>query len=119
MTGTQEQQAANAAVEPPEDAALRRRIRQLLEEGLQTEVHPRADTPEMVQEVVHRLQEECGDDLQCKLVVAGFTLQPVEHGGMEQACETCMYYLIHRKWCELPELDVPVEPQWSCRLWRI
>jgi hypothetical protein len=26
---------------------------------------------------------------------------------------------VHRRFCELPELMLPVEPQWSCRLWRI
>jgi hypothetical protein len=30
-----------------------------------------------------------------------------------------MYYLIRRRHCALPELDLPVEPDWSCRLWRI
>jgi hypothetical protein len=30
-----------------------------------------------------------------------------------------MYYLLHRKFCELPELALPVEPTWSCKLWRI
>jgi hypothetical protein len=34
-------------------------------------------------------------------------------------CQECMYYLVHRKWCDLPELFVPVEPDWYCRLWRI
>src|SRR5277367_840631 len=53
------------------------------------------------------------------LVIGGFTLEMVEHGGFEQACESCMYYQVHRRWCELPELDLPVEPEWSCRLWRI
>jgi hypothetical protein len=52
-------------------------------------------------------------------VIAGFTLEPIEHGGLEQPCETCMYYVVHRRFCELPELNLPVEPQWSCRLWRI
>ncbi len=31
----------------------------------------------------------------------------------------CIYYLPHRKWCDLPELPVPVEPQWWCRLWKL
>jgi hypothetical protein len=30
-----------------------------------------------------------------------------------------MYFLVHRKWCDLPELSVPVEAEWWCRLWRI
>ncbi|PWR23114.1 hypothetical protein [Zavarzinia compransoris] len=93
-------------------------LRALLAGGLATEVFPRADTSEDVQAVIGRLRR-AGDDPRAKLVIGGFTLDPVEHGGIEQACETCMYYLVHRRWCELPELDLPVEPQWSCRLWRI
>jgi hypothetical protein len=90
----------------------------LLAGGLKTEVFPRADTHEEVLAVIARLRA-AGDDLETKLVVGGFTLHPVEHGGVEQACETCMYYLVHRRFCELPELALPVEPEWSCRLWRI
>lgn len=30
-----------------------------------------------------------------------------------------MYYQVHRKWCNLPELAVPVKPDWWCRLRRI
>ncbi len=98
--------------------ALRREIETKLRAGLDTEVEPRADTHERVQEIITRLRTSDGS-LEVKLVIGGFTLEPIEHGGIEQACETCMYYLVHRKWCELPELDLPVEPQWSCRLWRI
>ncbi len=97
---------------------LRERIRRLLEEGLATRVCPRADTSEAVQELIEELRK-AGSDLEPRLVIAGFTLNPVLHGDIEQACETCMYYLVHRHWCELPELDLPVEPKWSCRLWRI
>lgn len=98
--------------------AIRVEIEELLHGGLHTEVQPRADTHEAVQEIVARLRASDGS-LQQRLVIGGFTLDPIEHGGIEQACETCMYYLVHRRYCELPELAVPVEPRWSCRLWRI
>ncbi len=102
-----------------EDAdAERRQIWSMLSSGLDTEVFPRADTHEEVQAVVKRLQLE-GTDLELKLKIAGFTLEFVEHNEVDQACESCMYYLIRRRHCELPELDLPVEPEWSCRLWRI
>ncbi|MCC7253158.1 hypothetical protein [Hyphomicrobium sp.] len=100
------------------DVQERQEIAALLASGLETEVFPRADTHEGVQEIIARLRRADGD-LKSKLVIAGFTDYPVEHGGIEQPCETCMYYLVHRRYCELPELDCPVEPQWSCRLWRI
>ena len=90
----------------------------MLSSGLPTEALPRADTHEEVLAVIQRLRED-GRDLAGKLTIAGFTLVPVEHEGMMQICRTCMYYQSRRRHCVLPELDLPVEPQWSCRLWRI
>ena len=103
----------------PEDDALRTQIGKMLDDGLETEVWPRAETSEMVNQIVNRLQTEAGDDLKNRLVIGGVTNHTITTEDMEQPCETCMYYLMHRKYCELPELDLPVEPDWSCRLWRI
>ncbi|MGE0022181.1 MAG: hypothetical protein AB7S70_00935 [Hyphomicrobium sp.] len=100
------------------DAQERQKIAALLASGLETEVFPRADTHDEVQAIIARLRAS-GGDLKSRLVIGGFTDYTVEHGGLEQPCETCMYFLVHRRYCELPELDCPVEPQWSCRLWRI
>jgi hypothetical protein len=101
------------------DADIRRgQIRSLLSSGLGTEVYPRADTHEQTQDIVRRLREE-SQDLPTKLIVSGFTLNPVQHHDVTQSCRSCMYYLIRRRHCALPELDMPVEPEWSCRLWRI
>jgi hypothetical protein len=101
-----------------DDAKQREEIRAVLAGGLATEAFPRADTHEQVQEIIARLQQADGN-LTDRLVIGGFTLTPVTHNGVEQACETCMYYKVHRRYCELPELELPVEPEWSCRLWRI
>ncbi|MCG8354404.1 MAG: hypothetical protein MI920_02410 [Kiloniellales bacterium] len=108
-----------AAIESDRDESLRTELEALMRCGLETEAHPRADSHESVQDVVGRLQRTAPDDLQAKLVIAGFTDRPVEVEEIEQACETCMYYLVHRQFCELPELMLPVKPEWSCRLWRI
>lgn len=99
--------------------ATRAEIAKLLSEGLKTEAWPRAETSEDVNEIVNRLQVEAGDNLEKKLVVSGFTDYTVEAEDIEQPCETCMYYKVHAKFCDLPELMLPVEPEWSCRLWRI
>lgn len=99
--------------------ALRRSIAGRLSAGLQTEVWPRAETSEEVNAIVNRLQLEAGDDLDKKLIIAGFTDHTIEAEGMPQPCETCMYYKVHARCCDLPELMLPVEPAWSCRLWRI
>lgn len=106
-----------ADAQETQDTEIREEISALLSGGLQTEVFPRADTHEEVQEIVTRLR--AASSLKDKLVIGGFTLNTIEHGGIEQPCETCMYYLTHRQFCVLPELDVPVEAEWSCRLWRI
>jgi hypothetical protein len=34
-------------------------------------------------------------------------------------CMECINFLVNKKWCNLPELEVPVKPEWYCRLWRI
>ncbi|MBA4326095.1 MAG: hypothetical protein C0426_13990 [Rhodobacter sp.] len=99
--------------------ALRRKIAERLATGLQTEVWPRAGTGEEVNAIVTRLRVEAGDDLDRKLVIAGFTDHTVVAEDMPQPCETCMYYKVHARFCDLPELMLPVEPHWSCRLWRI
>jgi hypothetical protein len=101
-----------------DDDKLREENKWLLADGLETEVFPRADTHEEVQAIVTRLQG-AKHDLKARLVIGGFTLEPIEHEGSGQACETCMYYKVHRRYCELPEFELPVEPEWSCRLWRI
>ncbi|WP_025038315.1 hypothetical protein [Bradyrhizobium sp. DOA9] len=100
------------------DEGLRSEIAGVLASGFATNVFPRADSHEQVQQLVSDLRE-AGNDLKSKLRISGFTLHPVEHGGISQLCETCMYYKVHRRFCELPELNVPVEPDWSCSLWRI
>ena len=56
-------------------------------------------------------------DLKAKLVIAGFTNYP--YGEDRMRCQECMYYLVHRRWCDLPELALPVKADWWCRLWRI
>ncbi len=104
-------------MDPEDDDRLRDEIAERLRAGLQTEAWPRADSSEAVNRIVGRLGAT--DDLSTKLVVAGFTDHLIEEDEVEQACASCMYYLVHRRFCELPELSLPVEPHWSCRLWRI
>ena len=106
-------------MKPGCNTALRSVIAGKLKAGLKTEVFPRAETSEMVNEFITRLQNEAGDDLDKKLIISGFTDYTIEAHDIEQPCETCMYYQTHNKFCDLPELMLPVEPEWSCRLWRI
>ena len=103
-----------------DEDAQRAFIKQMLKEGLVTRVEPRAYESEAIQQVCDELRS--AETVGLKLEIAGFTLDPYDSGDEdfgEQACETCMYYEVHRKFCNLPELMLPVEAEWSCILWRI
>jgi len=105
-----------------DDDTLRNELGAMLANSLKTEWKDRAYTSDNVNSVVARLQQVAPDDYEKKLVIGGFTNYPYVNEDAEdisQECSTCMYYLKHRKYCELPELEVPVEPEWSCILWRI
>lgn len=98
-------------------------VEQALDGGLRTHWTERADDSAQVDALTARLRELEPDDLDGRLVLAGFTLTPYVppggHEGLEQSCATCMYFERHRGWCNLPELMLPVKPEWSCVLWRI
>jgi hypothetical protein len=92
-------------------------ISQLLASGLKTETEPFPETEKEFNDILMRLRSLVPNDLKGKLVIAGFVDQP--YGDSRARCLECMYYLINRKWCDLPEISIPVKPDWYCRLWRI
>ena len=100
-----------------DDAALLKRIADLLGSGLETEVEPFPRTEKEFYEIQGRLRELPPHDLKAKLVIGGFLDHP--YGPDNWRCADCIYYLANRKWCDLPELAVPVEPDWYCKLWRM
>jgi hypothetical protein len=99
------------------DAEVHAIIAQMMRDGLQTQTEPFPETDKEFAQILVELRTNARDDLKKKLVIAGFVDKP--YGPDQQRCQECMYYLVHRKWCDLPELAVPVEPEWWCRLWRI
>jgi hypothetical protein len=99
------------------EGALRAKIGQILGNGLKTQTEPFPETDREFGNLLVALRELEPGDLEGKLVLSGFTDRP--YGPDQMRCQECMYYLVHRKWCDLPELAVPVEPDWFCRLWRI
>ena len=105
------------------DTRLQREaVRRALQGGLQTRWRQRAYDDADVRRTVAELQGLPAHELDARLRVAGFTLEPYvgpEDPEIEQACGTCMYYESHRRYCNLPELKLGVEPQWSCILWRV
>ncbi|ULA62454.1 MAG: Serine phosphatase RsbU, regulator of sigma subunit [Nitrospira sp.] len=102
---------------PEEEDRLLGKIAHLLESGLKTQVEPFPETHIEFAKILDELRALPQEDLRAKLVIGGFTNTP--YGPDQMRCLECMYYLVHRKWCDLPELAVPVEPDWWCRLWRI
>lgn len=99
------------------DLETLRKMTLMMEQGLETQTEPFPETDREFAQILDELRPLAKDDLEGKMVIGGFVDHP--YGPDEQRCLECMYYLVHRKWCELPELAVPVEPNWWCRLWRI
>ncbi|GAW34858.1 hypothetical protein RA2_01911 [Roseovarius sp. A-2] len=92
-------------------------IEDMFKEGLTTEVEPFPETDREFGALLDKLRPLSADQLREKLVISGWLLQP--YGEDQMRCQECMYYLVHKRWCDLPELDLPAKPEWWCRLWRI
>jgi hypothetical protein len=104
------------------DSTLRDELDRLLADGLQTDWRDRAYTTEAIDSVVRRLRTAGKTNYPALLRIGGFTptpYRPPEDVDLEQACSTCMYFERNRQFCNLPELELPVRPEWSCVLWRI
>jgi hypothetical protein len=89
----------------------------VLSRGRGSENHPSSQVE--FQAIVERLAALRPGDLISRLDIGGFAPHAEEIDGVTQRCQECICYLRHRKWCDLPELPVPVEPDWWCRLWKI
>ncbi|WP_049621189.1 hypothetical protein [Frateuria defendens] len=102
-----------------EDERCRREISRLLADGLATQTEPFPETEKEFAELLDALRgrKGGGPDLRAKLVLCGLIDKP--YGEDRMRCQECLYYLVHRRWCDLPELAIPVDPDWWCRLWRI
>lgn len=92
-------------------------ITELLDNGLKTETEPFPEDAVAFGKILDELRKLPADDIKGRLVIGGFVNHP--YGPMEARCQECIYYLTHRKWCDIPELSLPVEPEWWCRLWKI
>lgn len=92
-------------------------IAEMLNSGLPTTVEPFPETEKEFAEIVGQLRVLAPSDLVGKLTIGGFLNHP--YGEAEMRCMECINFLVNRRWCDLPELALPVEPDWYCRLWRV
>jgi hypothetical protein len=96
---------------------LLRMIEDMFADGLVTQVEPFPENDREFSKLLDELRALNADQLREKLVVSGWLLEP--YGEDQMRCQECMYYLVHRRWCDLPELNLPAKSDWWCRLWRI
>lgn len=96
---------------------LLRMIEDQFADGLKTTVEPFPETDREFARLLDELRGLDADQLREKLVVSGWLLEP--YGPDRMRCQECMYFLVNRGWCDLPELNLPAKPDWWCRLWRI
>jgi hypothetical protein len=97
--------------------ALLSEITGMLANRLATRTEPFPNTEKEFVAILDELRQLGPDDIKGRLVVSGFVNHPM--GPDQQRCQECIYYLVHRKWCDIPEISLPAEPDWWCRLWRI
>ena len=69
------------------------------------------------QEMIDRLRATA--DIKQRCSIAGLARAPVAEDGIDKACDNCIYFLPRLGWCDLPELNIPVDPDWYCVLWRV
>jgi hypothetical protein len=91
----------------------------LLRYGIKSTMSPFPANQNEFLAIVEQLRGLDENDLLGRLDVGGFANHVVGEGENLQRCQECIYYLPNGKWCDLPELPVPVEPDWWCRLWKI
>lgn len=91
----------------------------LLAFGIDPILEPFPRTQHEFLAIVEELRGLHENDLIGRLRIGGFTNYSMGEGEDIQRCQECIYYHPNRKWCDLPELPIPVEAHWWCRLWKL
>ncbi len=99
--------------------ALRGLLGRVLATGLKTQLEPFPQSEKQFDAILAEIRALEPDDLIGRLVVGGFVGHPVDAHESNMCCRECIYFLPHRRWCDLPELPLPVESDWYCRLWKM
>lgn len=91
----------------------------LLAFGIDAILEPFPRTQNEFLAIVEELRALHENDLIGRLRIGGFANYTMGEGEDIQRCQECIYYHPNRKWCDLPELPIPVEAHWWCRLWKL
>jgi hypothetical protein len=91
----------------------------LLAFGIDPIIEPFPKTQHEFLAIVEELRALHENDLIERLRIGGFTNYSMGEGEDIQRCKECIYYHPNRKWCDLPELPIPVDAHWWCRLWKL
>jgi hypothetical protein len=91
----------------------------LLQFGIDPVIEPFPRTQHEFLAIVEELRALHENDLIGRLRIGGFTNYSMGEGEDIQRCKECIYYHPNRKWCDLPELPIPVDAHWWCRLWKL
>lgn len=86
----------------------------LLNSGAPTKTEPVPETEQDRDLILAELLALKPEAIDQKIYIAGLISEPRE----DRCCLNCIYYVTKGRWCNLPELAIPVEPAWWCRLWR-
>ena len=81
-------------------------IAAILAGGLKTKTEPFPETAKEFAGILDELRRLDPNDLEGKLVVGGFVDHP--YGSDNLRCLECMYYLVHRRWCERSMLSLGI-----------
>ncbi len=92
-------------------------VGKLLASGLETRTEPFPKNQQEFDGILGELRQLKSNDVYNRLIIAGFLDHP--HGPDQNRCMECIYFLPHKTWCDLPEIDLPVESYWWCRLWKV
>ena len=98
---------------------LRGVLGKMLSSGMQTQMEPFPQTDVEFEHILQDLRALSEQDLDQRLILGGFADHEVDGRDGAMRCRECIYYLPHRRWCDLPELPLPVEADWYCRLWKL
>jgi hypothetical protein len=90
----------------------------LLQFGIDPIIEPSPKTPDEALAIVEELRALHENDLIGRLRISGCSNHGIGEGARVQRCKECINYHPKRRWCDLPELPIPVDAHWRCRLWK-